>query len=70
MFCKMEVEVKCIKSLEDFDLKLGTVYLCDLLLDLNGATTFVIHQEDGSEIKCVQEWFGEFFELFTIDSIC
>ncbi len=60
---EMNFVCKCIKSCWDFDVDAGEVYNGTAVFDKNGFVTFVIHIFDDSPIRCVQEWFEEYFEL-------
>jgi hypothetical protein len=45
------------------DIEEGKIYFVNIRLLETGETIFVVKFADGSELKCVQEWFENYFEL-------
>ena len=54
---------RCIKDCDDFGMTPGKLHLCSIEMDPDGATRFIISHPVGGPIKCLQEWFANYFEL-------
>lgn len=64
---EMNFVCRCIKACWDFDTVEGNIYPGVAVFDKNGSVTFVIEVYTESPIKCVQEWFENYFELIPAD---
>ena len=61
----LEVRFNCICTRDclDFDIKRGMIVGGIVHLDEDGSTTFVIELPNGGPLKCVQEWFANYFKI-------
>lgn len=59
----LEVGFRCMCTTDccDFDMKRGLIYDGVVHIDEDGATTFVVALPGGGPLKCVQEWFANYF---------
>ena len=53
----------CIRDCEFLGLEANTVHKCTIELDVHGTPFFIIQCQCGGPIKCVHEWFVNFFVL-------
>ena len=53
----------CTNDCWDFDMKRGMIYDGVVHIDEYGSTTFVVNIPGGSPLKCVQEWFANYFKI-------
>lgn len=60
---EINVVCRCIKSEWHYNLTEGLLHGGKVVLDRTGDTLFIIYHQDGSEIKCIQKWFENYFEL-------
>lgn len=60
---KCYINCVSIADCPDFGLVRGLTFDGWFEMDKEGDPHFHINLPDGSEIKCIQEWFKEFFEL-------
>lgn len=60
-----EVEFRCVCTNDcwDFDMKQGMIYSGVVHIDEDGATTFVVALPNGGPLRCVQEWFANYFKI-------
>lgn len=54
---------ECINDCWDFDMKRGMIYGGTVTIDEYGDTTFAIDLPGGGPLKCVQEWFANYFKI-------
>lgn len=59
----LDIKCRCINTCEGMDIEEGKIYFVNIRLLETGETVFVVKFADGSELKCVQEWFENYFEL-------
>ena len=60
---KTNIKCLCIRNYVYRDLKIGMIFDATVELDKTGDTTFTVSKPDGGEIKCVREWFENYFEV-------
>ena len=54
---------QCINDCWDYDMKRGMIYGGVAHIDEDGSTRFVVEMPIGSPLKCVQEWFANYFRI-------
>ena len=61
----LEVGFTCICTNDcwDFDMKRGMILGGVVHIDDDGSTTFVVDIPGGNPVKCVQEWFANYFKI-------
>ena len=61
----LEVSFRCVctNDCHDFDMKEGMILGGTITIDEDGSSTFAIEFPDGSVMKCVQEWFANYFKI-------
>ena len=59
----LDIKCKCVNTCKDMDIEAGKTYYVDVRLLKTGETVFVVKLEDGSKLKCVQDWFADYFEI-------
>ena len=53
----------CVNDCLDFDMKCSMIYSGVVHIDEYGDTTFIVELNDGEQVKCVQEWFVNYFRI-------